>query len=362
MQKTPAIERRDVSFSRQCSLALRRAIDLGVNYIDLGFPWLYINSEDYVRRIRASLSREYRERVRLNINLPVCSAGSLDALENELNKQLELWGLERTDFCTLHCINRNYIERLKRFGFADWAQRVISSGRVGDIGFAFHDDTHYLDDILHIWSGWSYMRMEYSIVDYRHHPGVGGLEFAQKNGWGLIVAEPLKAGRILLPAQENVEQAWRKACSGKSRLECALQWLYNSAAISSAQFNVTSPEQLEEYICAAVKCGEGELDAFDLLWDSKVRESYYSNRYFKCTSCGCCMPCPSGIDAPRIIELYNDSLMFPDSDMPGLDYRLEGHDRIKCVSCGICVDSCPKHYPITRLLDMASKRFERKHS
>lgn len=357
MQKTTAIEQKDPAFPEPCSEALHRAVDLGVNYIDLGFPWLYRAPEKYMDGIRSSLSREYRERVRLNINLPAGSLSSSGSFERGLNEQLELWGLDRVDFCTLHCINRNYIEQLKRSDFVRWAQNMLADGRVGNIGFAFHDDAHYLDDISRIWSGWSHMRMEYSLVDYRHHPGAGGLEFAQKNEWGLIAAEPLKAGRLLLPAKKNAELAWSMACSGQSRLECALQWLYNSAVISSAQFEFMSPAQAEEYIGVAVECDEEALDAFALLWDNKVREAYYADRYFKCTSCRCCMPCPEGIDAPRIIELYNDSLMFADSDIPGLEYRLEGHDRVKCVSCGTCVNSCPKHYPITQLLGLASECF-----
>ena len=119
----------------------------------------------------------------------------------------------------------------------------------------------------------------------------------------------LKAGRLLTPSYENVEQAWAKACGEHSRLVCALQWLYNDPAISTVQFEFAGPEQAQEYIDAALECRPEALDSFDLLWDNKVREAYYANRMFKCTTCRCCMPCPAGVDAPRIIELYHESMM-----------------------------------------------------
>ena len=340
-----------------CAQALCRAIDLGVNCIDLGFPELYPQAPEIVKSVNNSLDVSYRRHVRFNINLPFRQARSADDLDCLLDQRLALWGLEQAPLCTLHCLDRGSIEQMRQIELSRWAERALAQGRIGMLGFSFHDDAHYLEQIFPLCPHWSFLRLEYSLADYRHHPGVGGVELAGKNGCGIIAAQPLKAGRLLTPSYENVEQAWAKACGEHSRLVCALQWLYNDPAISTVQFEFAGPEQAQEYIAEALECRPEALDSFDLLWDNKVREAYYANRMFKCTTCRCCMPCPAGVDAPRIIELYHESMMFREDTIPKLYYQLEGHGRTACVQCGACEKNCPKHYPIMELLARAAQRF-----
>jgi predicted aldo/keto reductase-like oxidoreductase len=57
-----------------------------------------------------------------------------------------------------------------------------------------------------------------------------------------------------------------------------------------------------------------------------------------------------GIDAPRIVELYNDALLFSDDRLPKLLYRLEGHSDLDCLKCGKCTERCPKHLPLAEAL------------
>jgi len=43
---------------------------------------------------------------------------------------------------------------------------------------------------------------------------------------------------------------------------------------------------------------------------AKVRKAYENLRPIPCTKCGYCMPCPSGLNIPRNLDLYNIAVMY----------------------------------------------------
>jgi predicted aldo/keto reductase-like oxidoreductase len=69
-----------------------------------------------------------------------------------------------------------------------------------------------------------------------------------------------------------------------------------------------------------------------------------------CTGCGYCLPCPEGVDVPRMMDTYNFRLLGGDDK--------ELHDRLKwhwdssaaaakaCSLCGACEERCTQHLPI----------------
>jgi hypothetical protein len=58
------------------------------------------------------------------------------------------------------------------------------------------------------------------------------------------------------------------------------------------------------------------------------------------------MPCPRGIDAPRIFELYNDAVMYADRSYGRAVFEGEKHDVSRCDACGDCARRCGRHIDI----------------
>jgi hypothetical protein len=71
------------------------------------------------------------------------------------------------------------------------------------------------------------------------------------------------------------------------------------------------------------------------------------------------MPCPQGIDAPRIFEIYNDAVMYSDKETAPSIYRLENHNIDSCNECGVCSSKCGFKYPIAEWLKKARGTLER---
>jgi hypothetical protein len=87
---------------------------------------------------------------------------------------------------------------------------------------------------------------------------------------------------------------------------------------------------------------------------SKARDAYFSLKPIPCTACRGCMPCPQGIDVPRVFEIYNDAQMYGDIVTARFIFKMERHDLDSCNECGTCV--CGKNIPIPDWLKKANTR------
>jgi hypothetical protein len=65
------------------------------------------------------------------------------------------------------------------------------------------------------------------------------------------------------------------------------------------------------------------------------------------------MPCPEGIDVPRIFELYNDAFIYEDVETARILYRNELHHAEWCNRCRDCEKRCTKKLEIVDWLERA---------
>jgi hypothetical protein len=117
--------------------------------------------------------------------------------------------------------------------------------------------------------------------------------------------------------------------------------------------------QLMENIKIAEDAYTGSLSEKELKLIGKVRDSYRRMLKIDCTGCAYCMPCPSGVNIPLNLSLYNDMFMFKDSEVNVLLYNhmLSPEQRASnCSECGECEDQCPQHIEIREELKNVHKR------
>ena len=52
------------------------------------------------------------------------------------------------------------------------------------------------------------------------------------------------------------------------------------------------------------------LTADELALIGRVRDAYRSLSPISCTACRYCMPCPNGVDIPRVFDFYNEAMIY----------------------------------------------------
>ena len=332
---------------------VRYAIDRGVNYLDLGCSYDMTRQERLTRVISRALQDGYRQKVRVTAVLPSFLVSSAPDFEYYLNEQLSWLGTERIDFYLLGGLNRESWTKLQELDVLGWAERAVSSGRIGWLGFSLHDHYQVLRGILDAYDNWVLAQFQYSYMDVDHQPGVSGLRYAADKGLAVVAAEPLRGGWLTKEPPELVARVWNSAPRNLTLAEWGLHWVWNHPEVAAVVCDMGTIEQVIENAASADRAEADSLTVPEEVLISQVREAYRKLKPIPCTACRGCMPCSQGVDVPRIFELYNDAIMYGDIETARSIYRAEKHSIDDCIECGVCVDACGWRIDILDWLEKA---------
>jgi predicted aldo/keto reductase-like oxidoreductase len=329
---------------------LRYAIDQGVNYVDLGFPWDMARHEPLLRAVGKALDGGYREKVKVALTIPARSVSSLDDLDAHLALQLSWLSADGVDFCLLGRLTRDNWSQLHEMGILDRMEAIQADGRFGHAGFSFHDQYQVLKSIVEAYDRWVLCSVDYSFMDVNHDPGANGIRYAADQGLAVVATQPFKGGRLTKEPPEEVGQVWARSPHGWSRAKWALRFVLNHPGVSVVVSDMSSVEQLEENLRVAEEAEPDGLSIAEEVAISNVRDAFRKRQQVPCPSCRPCMPCPAGIDVPRFFEIYNDAAMYDDVETARLLCTQEKIYPEDCTECGVCESRCAKRLPITELL------------
>jgi len=333
---------------------IRRAIDGGVNYIDTAWPYHREQSERFLGRC---LRGEDRRRVRIATKLPSPRVAAPEDFDRFLDEQRRRLQTETIDFYLLHGLNKEHWAKLRGLGVLEWAERARREGRVGELGFSFHDDLATFRDIVDA-HDWGFCQIQYNYMDVEFQAGREGLRYAANRGLAVVVMEPLRGGSLARPAPREVAALWDSAPRWRSQADWALQWVWSDPDVSLVLSGMSTLDQVEENLASADRSGVGSLSEEELDLVERVRDAYRALAPVPCTGCRYCQPCPHGVDIPRVFALYNDAMAYGDLVRLGRTYRnaalVDPKSRAdRCVACGACEASCPQQIRIIEWLRKA---------
>jgi len=337
---------------------IRYAIDHGVNYLDVAYLHDAEKRKALSRVIGSALGEGYRQRVKIATALPGRIIGSSADFDRYLNEQLDWLGTDNVDFGIIGWLDRQNWPGLHERGVLSWPESAMADGRIGNLGFSFHDDYQTLRNILNACENWSLCQFKYSYMDVDHHPGVGGIRLAAEKGLAVVISEPLKGGRLTGTLPDSVAKVWGDAFKERSLAEWGLRWVWHYPEIATAVSDNSTLEQIKENIAIADVAVADSLGVMEQVLVNRVRDAYQALKPVTCTACRGCMPCPQNVDVPRIFELYNDAVMYDDVETARSIYREEEHDIDDCNECGVCEEKCGRNVAIRKWLKKAQQIFE----
>jgi len=336
----------------QATRMIRTAIDAGVNYVDTAWPYHKEQSEPFVGRC---LQDGYRDKVKLATKMPSWLIKEESDFDKHLAIQLERLQTDRIDFYLLHALNKTFWPNLRDLNVLEWAKRAIDDGRIGHLGFSFHDDLALFKEIVDAYD-WTFCQIMYNYMDVEFQAGREGLQYAASKGLAVVIMEPLRGGSLTAPAPEPVAALWNEASTKRSQADWALQWLWNQPEVSLLLSGMSTMQHVEENLDSANRSGVGTLAADELALVDRVRDAYRELSPIPCTDCKYCQPCPSGVDIPGVFSRYNNAKMYGDLAKYRQSYTqyMDAAKRAdRCVECGQCETVCPQQIEIIDWLKKA---------
>ena len=320
---------------------IRRSIDAGINYLDTAYPYHGGQSEIVLGK---ALRDGYRDKVKVATKSPVWMIQKPEDFDTYLREQMTRLQLEHIDFYLLHSLTSARWEPLVKLDVLARAEAALKDGRIGHIGFSFHDNHETFKKIVDAYPGWEMCQIQYNYMDVDNQAGTRGLRYAASKGLAVVVMEPLFGGRLASPPAAVAEVV--AGDPGKrTPADIALQWIWDQPEVSTILSRMSSMVQVEENIRSADRSAAGSFGPGDFALIDRIRAKYRERALIPCTKCDYCLPCPNGVSIPRNFELYNDAVIHDDPTLPRFTYgrfltetERAGH----CTACRECEEKCPQ--------------------
>jgi len=352
MRLPVADEQADQIIEPEATRMVRYAIDHGVNYLDTAYPYHKGESERFLGR---ALQDGYRDKVRLATKMPCWKIESAADFDRYLDEQLARLEMDSVEFYLLHALDGETWAKMRELDVLGWAERAMADGRFAHLGFSFHDELAVFKEIVDGYDGWTLAQIQYNYMDVDYQAGTEGLRYAASRGLAVVVMEPLRGGQLAKTPPDTVAEVWDSVSRQRTPVDWALQWLWDQPQVSVVLSGMSTMQHVVENVASADRSAPHTLTEDDKALIGRVREAYRDLCPIPCTACQYCMPCPSGVNIPKIFELYNDAIAYDDQRRAMMFYKeMDEEKRAQhCTECGQCEEVCPQSIPIPDWLKKA---------
>ena len=157
---------------------IRDAIDAGVNYVDTAYPYHGGNSEVVVGK---ALQDGYRDKVFLATKSPIWQIEKTHDFDRILDEQFERLQTDHIDFYLLHCVQATFWPKMLDLNVFDWADKARADGRIGELGFSFHDNYDVFKQVVDAYD-WTFCQIQYNLVNEEVQAGTKGSQVRRRKG------------------------------------------------------------------------------------------------------------------------------------------------------------------------------------
>ncbi len=330
---------------------IRRAIDKGVNYIDTAYSYYDGDAERILGR---ALKDGYREQVYIASKCPLWKINSPEAFDRILDEQLERLQVDCIDFYMFHSMNSiNWNDVVLTYRLLDKMNEAKEAGKIKYVGFTFHDNYDMFETALRVYD-WDFCQIQMNYLNHDKEATFEGMKLAARKGLGVVVMEVLGGGKLANPPVNVANTLWDM----KTAVEWAYDFVWDKEEVSVALSGAEDLEQLEIHIGNAERSAVGMLFPKEEEMLVKAKEIYDTVPLVNCNKCSYCMPCPMGINIPRVFDSYNQ-LAIKGKDEALKIYSTNKVEAGKCKACKRCEKLCPNRVRISEMMVQIDKIFSK---
>jgi len=329
---------------------MRHAFELGVNIVDTGYNHCNGDGE----KIVGHALRGWRHEVYLSSKSPSHLIKKPGDFSKYLKAQLNRMSLDHIDLYHLQGVTYHTVQDIENnTGWLEEAQRAKEKGLIRYISFEAGGTPNDLKQLVNM-GIFSSVSCSYNILDRKYEKA---MEYAAKNGLGVIVKNPLGGGAVRgLPKkfrdQMNVDV--------QNNIDLGLKFVLANPDVSCALSEISGMEMLEEKIFYAGN--PTQLSSGDMVKIERVINKLQKLADLYCRECNQCLPCPRGVNIPYIFALYKYLRVYELEDFAQEAYDkmetdswIPGKNALSCYECGFCEQKCPQEIKVISQLKESHK-------
>ncbi|MDR0222096.1 MAG: aldo/keto reductase [Oscillospiraceae bacterium] len=332
---------------------LMRAYELGINYFDSAPYYCNSNSESAMGRALKSV----RDKIYLSTKIPMEKYEKKGDFRKQLENSLAKMETDYVDFYHFWGINKATADKINKNDIMSEVRECREQGLLRHISFSFHDAPESVKYIIDGVPGLESILCQYNLLDRSNE---AMLEYAKEKGLGTAVMGPVGGGRLSPPTGLYEKLTGKKS---SATYEVALRFVMGNPNISCALSGMETVEMLEKNVKIADIAGEITAEEWARLGEAMEEVAKFRDLY--CTGCKYCMPCPAGIDIPKLFEFYTHVNVYGLGEGIKGSYKWykknpwgEGKTFAHCVDCGSCEKKCPQKLSIRKELERVCEVLE----
>lgn len=336
------------SGEEEAQRAIRRAVELGVNYFETSIGYGRGESELLLGKGLKGL----RDKVMVSTKSSPEACPTAAQTREKIEESLKKLQVDYVDWYQCWGVNRPELHEviLKKDGPLEAIRKAQSEGLIRHVGFTTHDRSENVIKLMRT-GEFESVTVFYSVAQRQQEPVIAA---AKELEMGLVIMRPLAGGLIAKGGTFDVLR-WGSADSAR---ETALLFLFSYPEVSTCISGMTTTREVEQNAATVEKTKilnaqrRAEMVAeFD--------KTFQKTEGRFCTNCHYCLPCPQGVFIPLMLELLSSAQIFGAADYARIEYK-KLPDRLKptlCVECGECIDKCPDRLPIIDMLKEVEAMF-----
>ncbi len=336
-------------------------IEKGFTYFDTAWMYCGFRSEDAAKE--CLVDRHPRDSYTLATKLHASFISNKEDRDKIFQQQLKKTGVTYFDYYLIHDVGFGHYKIYTDLDCFNWLVEKKKQGLVRHIGFSYHDNAEFLDQVLTEHPEMEFVQLQLNYLDWESSAIQSRMcyEVATKHGVPVWVMEPVKGG-TLAQVPQMVADMYKAYDPHMSISSWAIRFAASLDNVKMVLSGMSNMEQLLD--------NTSYMSDFKPLTEEERRMVYKAaaiingNIAIPCTGCSYCTDgCPMKIAIPKYFSLYNAEMQ----EVEGKGWTPQGgyYDRLTgsfgkasdCVECGQCENACPQHLPVMEHLKTVAGYF-----